>query len=133
MTITLEKTRQLSETQTVERYFQTFNASNFGETVHLFAETGQLLPPFEEPVVGRVAIQAYLEREAMGMQANPQKLAVEQDVDGYKRVTVSGSVKALVFVVNVAWIFKLDPQEKIQQVEVKLLASLQELLNLRST
>ncbi|MEM9008356.1 MAG: ketosteroid isomerase family protein [Cyanobacteria bacterium P01_F01_bin.86] len=131
MTLTLENTPQLVQTPTVEHYFQTFNQGDFLKTSQLFAATGQLLPPFEDPIVGQSAIHLYLEREASNMQAMPQEVSVQTWVGDRQQITVKGSVKALVFKVNAAWIFELDPQGKIEQVEVKLLASLQELLTLR--
>ena len=133
MTPTFEKIGQQPEIQVVERYFQTFNQGDFLETAHLFAATGQLLPPFEEPIVGQADIHAYLESEAAGMQISLKEFTLQQKNDGYVQVIVKGNVKALVFAVNAAWIFDLDAQGKIQQVEVKLLASLQDLLTLRPT
>ncbi|NER82184.1 MAG: nuclear transport factor 2 family protein [Leptolyngbya sp. SIO1D8] len=131
MTPTLEQTSLLSQMQTVECYFQTFNQGDFLATAQLFAESGQLLPPFETPILGQDAIHDYLEQEAAGMQATPKEVCTELLEAGYQRITVRGNVKALVFSVNAAWIFELDPQEKILQVEVRLLASLQDLLAIR--
>ena len=128
----LEKQAALFQQEpTVGRYFQTFNQGDFLATAGLFSEAGQLLPPFEEPIVGRDAIHTYLKHEADGMEATPKELVVEPLAGDRKQVTVKGSVKAIVFKVNAAWLFTLNAQGKIDQVQVKLLASLQELLTLR--
>ncbi|PSN17047.1 nuclear transport factor 2 [filamentous cyanobacterium CCP5] len=131
MTLTMDSIGRLQKTAAVERYFQTFNQGQFLETAQLFTQAGQLQPPFEDPIVGPDAIYAYLKREAAGMQANPQETTIEQLEANDQRIVVKGNVKALIFNVNAAWIFKLNPQGHIEQVEVKLLASLQELLTLR--
>ncbi|NEQ46465.1 MAG: nuclear transport factor 2 family protein [Leptolyngbya sp. SIOISBB] len=117
---------------TVERYFESFNAGDFDVTATLFAVNGQLQPPFEAAVVGSEAIAQYLKTEAAGMQAYPKALVVEPTADSTRRVVVKGHVKAIVFRVNAAWIFELNESGEIQSVSVKLLASMQELLSLRS-
>ncbi|MEL7315188.1 MAG: nuclear transport factor 2 family protein [Cyanobacteria bacterium J06559_3] len=126
-----ESATPLSLPQTVERYFQTFNNGNFQATSQLFAAVGRLLPPFEDPVIGHDAIYAYLKQEAAGMRATPKATTIEFLTEGRQRVIVKGKVKAIVFSVSAAWIFDLDSNGRIEQVEVKLLASLQELLTLR--
>lgn len=122
----------LSAEPTVERYFESFNAGDFDATAALFTAEGQLQPPFESAIVGTDAIARYLKAEAEGMQAYPQKLAVESVTDVTRRIVVKGHVKAIVFRVNAAWIFDLNARGEIQSVSVKLLASMQELLSLRS-
>lgn len=65
------------------------------------------------------------------MQATPRKVW-EEPIEGDRhRIVVQGQVKALVFNVNAAWFFDLNSAGELEQVEVKLLASLQDLLNLR--
>ena len=66
------------------------------------------------------------------MQAYPQTAETCATAEGNRRLTVRGRVKALVFTVNTAWIFDLNDRDEIQSVQIKLLASLQELLGLRS-
>ena len=117
---------------TIERYFESFNVGNFAATAALFASDGQLHPPFEDAVVGIDAISQYLKVEAEGMQAYPQTAETCATAEGHRRLTVRGRVKALVFTVNTAWIFDLNDRDEIQSVQIKLLASLQELLGLRS-
>ncbi len=115
----------------VLRYFETLNAGDFAVTASLFALEGALHPPFEAPVVGRQAIAAYLRAEAEGMTLYPSQGIVETLEDNQIRVEIQGKVKTLVFGVNVAWQFILTPDREILHVQVKLLASLQELLKLR--
>lgn len=126
-----------AETQLIGQYFALFNLGKFQQAAQLFEENGQLYPPFESPVVGPEAIATYLIEEADGMQAEPLSAEVlssdveASDKDGIQ-IKVWGQVKAMVFQVKVAWEFHLTEHHKIQSVRVNLLASLGELLDLRS-
>jgi hypothetical protein len=117
---------------TVLRYFETLNAGDFDATANLFAEDGVLHAPFEEPIIGSSSIATYLKTEARGMQLEPQQGVSEILEDGNVEVQVSGRVQTSAFGINVAWLFLLNSDQKILSVTVKLLASPQELLNLRS-
>ena len=117
---------------TVLRYFETLNAGDFDATANLFAEDGVLHAPFEEPIIGRISIATYLKTEARGMQLEPQQGVSQILEDGHVEVQVSGRVQTSAFGINVAWLFLLNYEQKILSVTVKLLASPQELLNLRS-
>lgn len=117
---------------TVLRYFETLNAGDFDATANLFAEDGVLHAPFEEPIIGSSSIATYLKTEARGMQLEPQQGVSEILEDGNVEVQVSGRVQTSAFGINVAWLFLLNSDEKLLSVTVKLLASPQELLNLRS-
>jgi hypothetical protein len=125
------QTTPLQAEPTVECYFSSFNAGDFDVTAALFAKDGTLQPPFEVEIVGAKAIAQYLKTEAAGMQAYPESLEVQSISEGCRQVLVKGRVKALVFKVNVSWIFEINESEQIELVEVKLLASMQELLGLR--
>lgn len=116
---------------TIQRYFETLNAGKFELTAGLFAASGALHPPFENPVVGQNAIAAYLQAEAQGMQLYPRQGIVEQLEDGQLQVQVTGKVQTPWFGVNVSWLFLLNQEREITSATVKLLASPQELLNLR--
>ena len=116
---------------TVLRYFETLNAGDFDATANLFAEDGVLHAPFEEPIIGSSSIATYLKTEARGMQLEPQQGVSEILEDGNVEVQVSGRVQTSAFGINVAWLFLLNSEQKILSVTVKLLASPQELLNLR--
>lgn len=117
---------------TVETYFETFNAGQFQATAALFAPQGILVPPFETPVVGPAAIATYLAQEAEGMQIEPLQFRTEALPNGQIAIEVIGQVQALVFQVKVAWNFCLNAQGQIEAVRVNLLASLEQLLHLRS-
>ena len=117
---------------TVLRYFETLNAGDFEVTANLFAEDGALHAPFEEPIIGRISIATYLKTEARGMQLEPQQGVSQILEDGNVEVQVSGRVQTSAFGINVAWLFLLNSDQKLLSVTVKLLASPQELLNLRS-
>jgi hypothetical protein len=122
-------------------YFQTLNQGEFSETAELFAEDGVLIPPFEEGVRGRQAIANYLNEEAQGLTAFPNQGSVEILADQSTQITITGKVQTPLFKVNVRWQFQLTntppltagfkDQIEIASAEVKLLASSQELINLR--
>ncbi len=125
----------------IRRYFETANAGEFEKTAALFASNGELVPPFEKPVVGRDAIAHYLTTEATGMEFTPLKYEqgeadnLEDETnpsDPFHRSLVRGKVKTAVFTVNVAWEFALNEDQEIISVRVKLLAKLNELLRLKS-
>lgn len=112
-------------------YFISLNAGNYHATAALFSPDGVLNPPFEEPVVGREAIAAYLQAEAAGMQLHPhQGSVVFLEANGVA-VQVKGKVQTSLFTVNVGWQFILNAQGKINSATINLLASLEELLPLR--
>ncbi|MGC9505820.1 nuclear transport factor 2 family protein [Baaleninema sp.] len=113
------------------RYFETLNTGEFENTAQLFAETGALHPPFEEAVVGREAIALYLETEAEGIACFPKRGEIEGLDDGTRLVKVAGKVKMPLFGVNVGWTFHLDDASQLLSVKIKLVASPQELLNLK--
>lgn len=113
------------------RYFETMNAGDYQATVTLFAESGAMLPPFEEPIVGQEAIANYLDAEAKGMQLLPREGIAETLEDEQTQIQVSGKVQTPLFGVNVSWIFVLNSEREILSARIKLLASPQELLKLR--
>lgn len=112
-------------------YFETINSGEFQVTGELFADDGALQPPFEQAIVGPAAIVDYLQREARGFVLQPSKGSVQTLEDSCQEVQVFGNVQTPLFSVNVSWQFILSPQQQIQFVKIKLLAALQELLNLR--
>lgn len=116
----------------VLRYFDTMNSGSFMETARLFALEGQLNPPFEEPVVGEEAIGRYLEAEAKNMKLYPHTGVVDKlEEENLLKVSVSGRVETPWFGVNINWLFLLNAQQEITSATIKLVASPQELLNLR--
>ncbi len=115
----------------VLRYFQTMNAGDYDATAALFEPTGAMHPPFEQPIEGQEAIATYLKAEAKGMQLFPRIGSIETLEDDRIQIQVRGKVQTPLFGVNVAWIFILNPEREILYAKIKLLASPQELLNLR--
>jgi hypothetical protein len=115
----------------IQRYFETMNAGEYTATAELFAQTGAMQPPFEQPIVGSEAIATFLEAEAKEMQLYPRQGITENLDDGNLQVQVSGKVQTPLFGVNVAWHFLLNAEEEILYTRIKLLASPQELLKLR--
>lgn len=115
----------------VLRYFQTMNAGEYSATAGLFAETGVMLPPFEEPIEGQAAITSYLKAEATGMQLFPRQGIVETVENNQTHIKVTGRVQTPLFSVNVSWIFALNLAREITSARIKLLASPEELLKLR--
>ncbi len=117
--------------ETVRAYFETFNQGQFLETSQLFAPTGCLHPPFEEPLQGPNAIAQYLEQEAAGMVADPIDAQATNLGVNEQKVTVKGKVTALVFKVTVVWDFILNSQNQLTSARINLVASLEELLHIR--
>lgn len=115
----------------IQRYFDSLNAADYEVTASLFAERGVLHPPFEEGVMGPEAIATYLQAEAKGMRLLPREGVAQPLDDGNTQVKVTGKVQTPLFGVNVSWIFLLSPEPAILSVQVRLLASPQELLKLR--
>lgn len=115
----------------VLRYFETMNAGDYQATAALFAQTGVMHPPFEQPIEGREAIATYLETEAKGMQLLPREGIAEPIEDNQTQFQVTGKVQTSVFGVNVAWTFILNTEQEMVYAKIKLLASPQELLSLR--
>lgn len=113
----------------IANYFATINQEEFSQTAALFAEDGEMLAPFAEPIIGRENIAAYLAEEATGMKLLPVEGVLETEEERYK---VLGKVRTSLFSVNVAWYFTLNCDRQLTSARIKLLASPQELLNLQS-
>lgn len=116
---------------TILQYFERFNTGEFESVSQLFAPEGVMNAPFEQPIIGPEAIAAYLHQEATGMTLLPRQGVAEAIEDESTQVQVAGKVQTPWFGVNVAWLFILNAQQKIVSATIKLLASPQELLNLR--
>lgn len=117
---------------TIIRYFDTLNTENYQACANLFATDGAMYPPFEAGIVGREAIAAFLEQEAKGMKLEPEQGISRVVENGDLEVQVAGKVQTPLFGVNVSWFFLLNSQQEIAATKIKLLASPQELLSLRS-
>lgn len=116
-------------------YVEAMNSDNFDAAVALFTPDGALQPPFQKPIVGHEAIAKYMREEAQGLNMMPKQGICEVQPDGSKQLKVTGVVQTPWFGVNVgmniAWRFLINPQGKIFFVAIDMLASPQELLNLR--
>ena len=125
---------------TICQYFIRLNNGEFMETAQLFAEQGCLNPPFENAIAGRDAIARYLEKEAKGMNFCPErgeiisKVGVADPLENsdLTQYQIQGKVKTNFFTVNVSWSIELNANKEIIKVDVKLLASINELLSFRS-
>jgi ketosteroid isomerase-like protein len=124
----------ISET-TILRYFETLNAGDFDGTAALFAPDGVMHPPFESDLVGHQAIAQYLKAEAKDLKASPRQGIIEpiegEDSIANSQVKVSGTAQTSWCGVNVSWQFILNENKEILYTRIKLLASPQELLQLK--
>ncbi len=116
---------------TILRYFETLNAGEFDATASLFAEDGVMHPPFESDIVGPDAIATYLKQEAQDIKAFPRQGIAESSENDQIEFQVTGKAQTSWCGVNVLWLFILNQQRQIIYTRIKLLASPQELLNLR--
>ncbi|MBW4669365.1 MAG: ketosteroid isomerase family protein [Cyanomargarita calcarea GSE-NOS-MK-12-04C] len=116
---------------TIQLYFTTLNAAEYRKTAELFAIDGVMHPPFESGIVGVDAIATYLEQEAQNLKAYPRQGIAETGENNQIQVEVTGKVDTFWCGVNVSWLFILNQQQEIIYTKIKLLASAQELLNLR--
>jgi hypothetical protein len=119
----------------VLNYFKALNKDDFEAAIALFTPDGALQPPFQKPIVGREDIAAYMRAEAQGLNIMPQQGICDVLPDGSKQIKVTGKVQTPWFGVqvgmNIAWRFLLNPKGEIFFVAIDMLASPQELLNLR--
>lgn len=114
----------------IYEYFTKLNKGEFMATAELFTEQGCLTPPFDKVIQGRKAIAQYLEREAKGIKSYPEQ--GEMLKSGLlTQYQIQGKVDISQFVFAVDWFMQLDNAQKIMSVEVKLSASLEDLLNFK--
>jgi hypothetical protein len=121
---------------TIHAYFTGLNSNNFTATAELFGEAGYLKPPFEKLIKGKKEIAEYFAKEAIGMVFCPENGQIL--IQGNEKATlqntkyieyqIQGKVQTSLFTVNVQWLIQLNRAKEIMAVEVKLLASLNELL-----
>ena len=116
---------------TILRYFTTLNAGNFTHTAELFTEDGVMYPPLESAIIGRDAITSYLHQEAVDIKTEPQKGIIENLNHHHLQIQVTGKAHTSWCSINVLWLFILNPQQKILEAKIELLASPQDLLALR--
>ncbi len=116
-------------------YIEAMNADNFDAAIALFTNEGALQPPFQKPIVGQKAIAKYMREEAQGLNMMPQQGICEVQPDGSKQLKITGVVQTPWFGVtvgmNISWRFLINPEGKIFFLAIDMLASPQELMNLR--
>lgn len=120
----------------IHSYFDALNQKDFPRAAALFSQQGQLIPPFEKPIEGREAIAHYLATEASEMtltplSCEPQNEPKSTEEASLRSFRVEGKVKHTLFLVNVAWQFDMTTANEIESVQIKLLASLKELLKVK--
>ena len=120
-----------SEVKSITSDFVTLNQEQFDLSAQLFSEQGQLIPPFDTPLIGQAAIANYLKQEATDMSLQPVSEASQVLDNGQTDVEVKGKVSTSTFSVGVVWNFLISESGEIDLVKVNLLASLKELLHLR--
>lgn len=116
---------------TILQYFEMLNSEEFEATSQLFAIDGAMQPPFEQPIIGREAIAAYLQKEAPGITALPQAGMFQTTDQSSIEFQITGKVQMPMFGVNVTWYFTLDSNDQLMFTRIKLNASPQELMKLR--
>ncbi len=115
----------------IDEYFIQLNNANFSKTAALFTEQGNLYPPFGKVVQGKSAIAQYLQKEAVGMKFYPEWGEITFDYSNNKHYQIQGKVTTHQFTVNVSWLFQLSSTQEISVLEIKLMASLKELAQLK--
>lgn len=122
--------------RTVLDYMENMNAFDFEGAVALFTEDGALQPPFEKPIVGQKNILAYMRDECYGLKLMPEQGVSKRVEEGFTQIKVTGKVKTPWFgdkvAIDLAWRFLLNPAGQIFFVAIDVLASPEELLNLKS-
>jgi hypothetical protein len=113
----------------IYEYFARLNNSEFVATSELFSEQGCLNPPFDDQIQGRDAIAQYLAAQAKGVKFFPESGEILPSDFGHTQYQIQGKVELNWFTVNVSWSIELNTAKEIVLVDVKLLASLDDLLS----
>jgi hypothetical protein len=121
----------------IYEYFTRLNNGEFIATAELFAEQGYLIPPFDKQLQGRETISQYLQKEAIGIRFLPERGEIVTNVDPASNLEhgdrtqyqIQGKVEINWFTVNISWSMQLNATKEIMLVEVKLLASFEDLLS----
>ncbi len=125
------------DNSTILSYMENMNAFDFEAAVALFAQDGALQPPFDKPIVGQESILGYMREDCYGLKLMPEQGVSEPGEGEFTQIKVTGKVQTHWFggsvVINVAWRFLLNPEGKIFFVAIDVLASSEELMNLRKS
>lgn len=114
----------------IYEYFTRLNNAEFTAVIELFSEQGCLTPPFDKSLQGKGEILQYLEKEAKEIKSYPEQGETTQkgSLTGYQ---IQGTVEISGFVFNMEWFIQLNSDQKIMVVEVKIVASLEDLLDFK--
>ncbi len=113
----------------IYEYFARLNNGEFIATSELFTEQGCLNPPFDKQLQGRDAIAQYLEEQAKGIIFSPEYGEILISDSNHTQYQIQGKVELNWFTVNISWSIDLNDTKEIILVDVKLLASLDDLLS----
>ena len=114
----------------IYEYFTKLNNAEFTAVIELFSEQGCLNPPFDKSLQGKGEILQYLEKEAKGIKSYPEQGETTQK-GSLTEYQIQGTVGISGFIFNMNWFIQLNSDQKIMVVEVKLVASLEDLLDFK--
>ena len=114
---------------TIDEYFTRLNNGEFNRAAELFTAQGQLDPPVGNSIKGRDLIAQYLAEEAKGMRFCPEDGKLLMSINKYTKYEIQGKVEINWFTINVSWSIQLNAEKEIMAIEVKLLASPNDLLS----
>jgi hypothetical protein len=113
----------------IYEYFERLNNGEFTATAELFAEQGCLNPPFDKQLQGRSAIAQYLAEQAQGISFFPETGKICISDLNHTQYQIQGKVEMNWFTISISWLIELNVTKKITNVDVKLLASIDDLLS----
>jgi ketosteroid isomerase-like protein len=114
--------------QRLTSYFDAVNTQQTSSAASLFCEEGVLVAPLGIQMRGRAAIATYLADQCEGMALYPEQVSLINS----STISVLGRVKYSTFAVQVEWKFHMAGTA-IAVLQVRLLASLQQLAHLRNS
>ena len=115
---------------TIYEYFTKLNNDEFAAVTELFSEQGGLTPPFDKLIQGKRDIFQYLEKEAKGIKSCPEQGETMQK-GSLAEYQIQGTVEISQFIFNTEWFIQLNSDHEIVIIEVKLAASLENLLDFK--
>jgi hypothetical protein len=113
----------------IDEYFAKLNNGDFTATAELFSPQGYLNPPFDRQIQGRDAIAQYLAEQAKGIRFFPEHGKILTSDLSHTQYQIQGKVEMNWFTINISWSIELNAAKEIMLVEVKMLASLDDLLS----
>jgi hypothetical protein len=113
----------------IVEYFLRLNHGEFDAVADLFSIQGYIKPPFDKIIQGRETIASYLDKETKGMRFHPESEKKITGSNEYSQFEIQGKVETNFFVFNVEWLIQLSSTKEIISIEIKLLDSLNNLMN----